>query len=360
MKQSVYFGLFIAIVLGCSTPKMEEEVQTPFQFSTPEAQGMNPNLLETAYTQMKQSGFVDGVIIIKNDFIVGEKYYNGYSASTPHNVKSVSKSILAAITGIAIQEGKIKLTDKLLDFFPEYITANLDSRKKDITIAHLLTMRMGILADRDLVNGHSVYQTLYKSSNWVESTIRYPLAYNPGAVMSYNTFQTHLLSVILSKATKQSTANYATKMLFDPMQISLDNWETDAQGNHFGGNSMFFTPREMYLFGKLYKQDGKLHEQQIISKAWIDASLAPSTHFQNFNVGKLHNYQYASLWCLGEINNHKLYMAYGYGGQFIIIFPDIDLMIVTTTKHKITTTTANTQEKKMFEYISQYILPAIR
>ncbi len=356
------FLVFI-IVVGCNSENtvIEEVIQPPklLNVSSPEAQGMDAQMLDVAFNEAKLKGFVDALLVFKNGYIVGEKYFNGYTQFAPHNVKSVSKSFLSVIAGTAINEGYMTLDDKMLDYFPEYVTPFLDVRKQDITVRHLLSMRMGTKADAD--DNYTVYTNLYNSNNWVKSIIEAPLMYNPGDVMSYNTFQTHLLSVIVSRATQKSTLAYATESLFTPMQIDVDFWEQDPQGNYFGGNSMYFTPREMLVLGMMYLNDGKLLGEQIIPKSWVDFSLTPTTNYNPpAEFGAFKNYNYAYLWWLGQINGNNMYMAYGYGGQFVAVFPGLDLIVVSTTNVDVTPSNSSLQELAVFDIISNYILPAVR
>jgi len=360
MKKFIPISFLLLLIFSCS--KSEDNAipiheLEPFTFSSPEAQGVNSNMLNNAYEKATSLGFVDGIIISKNGYIIGEKYFNGYNQSKPHNVKSVSKSILSAITYFAINEEFLHTSDKVLPFFPEYTNSSLDTRKSNITIQHLLTMRMGMPSDSE--NKPSTYSSIYSSDNWIQETIKLPLKYSPGDVMSYNTFQTHLLSGVLTKATKKSTFDFASETLFKSIKIDVDPWEQDAQGYYFGGNSMFLTAREMYLFGKLYSNKGRLFNTQIIDESWIDDSLTASTSFSNLEIGAFKNYNYGYLWWLGEINNYPLFLAYGYGGQLIAVFPDIDLIIITTTEDNVIPTSATSQEIEMFNFISNYILPSI-
>ena len=116
-----------------------------WQTSTPEEQGMNSQLLAEALVQGENRGFVDCILVIRNGHIVAEKYYNGFDKNIPHNVKSVSKSFLSAITGIALRDGHLaNLNLKMLDFFTEYLYPAIDPRKFDITIRNLLMMRAGM------------------------------------------------------------------------------------------------------------------------------------------------------------------------------------------------------------------------
>ncbi len=361
IKEFITISFLLLLIFNCSKSQNNDipisELE-PFTFSTPEKQGMNSDVLNNAYQKATSLGFVDGIIISKNGYIIGEQYFNGFDKTKPHNVKSVSKSILSAITYFAINEGAFNVNNKVLPFFPEYNNSSLDTRKSTITIQHLLTMRMGISSEFD--DNYNVYTDLYNSSNWIKSTLEFPLKNAPGDAMNYNTFQTHLLSGIITKATKKSTFDFASETLFKLMKIDIDSWEQDAQGYYFGGNSMFFTPREMYLFGKLYLNKGKLFNTQIIPESWVNLSLTTSTNFSNLEVGAFKNYNYGYLWWLGEINKYTLFLAYGYGGQLIAVFPDIHLIIITTTENKVTPTNAANQEVKMFNFISENILPAIK
>ena len=312
-----------------------------WRFSTPEAQGMDSHILNTAFDQAKSKNFIDGLLVIRNGFIVAEQYYNGFDANQPHNIMSVSKSFLSAITGIALNKGYIdNLDEKALDYFPEYVTPDMDLRKYDITIRHLLTMRMGMRDESE--NNYGVYFDLYQSDNWVKSALEAPLISNPGDKMSYNTFQTHLLSAILTKATRQSMLDFATATLFQPMKIDVDAWEQDPQGIYFGGNSMYFTPREMAMLGYLYLNQGTLNGMQIIPREWVELTLSASTNLKHPNEwGAFRNYDYAYLWWLGQVNEASLFMGYGYGGQFVVVFPDLNIIVVTTAENQVDGDTSN-------------------
>jgi CubicO group peptidase (beta-lactamase class C family) len=319
---------------------------------------MNSQVLDSAFRRSKQLGFVDGLLIIRNGFLVAESYYNGYNKYRPHNIMSVSKSFLSAITGIAVHQGYIdSLEGKILNYFPEYIYPGIDPRKYDITIKHLLTMRMGIRAEDE--DSYGVYRELYHSDNWIKKTIEYPLQYNPGERMRYNTFQTHLLSGIITKATLKSTLSFGREFLFKPMNIDIDYWEQDPQGYYFGGNSMYITPREMAVLGYMYLNNGKLNGEQIVPADWVEHTLSPSTNLEHPNEwGALKNYNYAWLWWLGQINNTDLFMGYGYGGQFMVVFPSLNLIVVSTARSQVDADTSTIQEWAIFDIISHYIVPS--
>ncbi len=322
--------------------------------STPEELGMNSQLIEQAFTEGENRGFVDCILVIRNGHIVAEKYYNGFGKDVPHNVKSVSKSFLSAMTGIALRDGHLdNLNLKMLDFFPEYVYPSIDPRKHNITIRNLLMMRAGIEHER------YNYEQIYYSSNWLKTTIEFPLLYNPGSTFSYNTFQTHLLSAIITKASGMNTMEFAEKHLLDKMNIELADWQRGPQGYYFGGNNMYFTPRDMARLGYLYMNNGSLNGEQIVPAEWVNESLTNYTNFSNSTWGDLDNVNYGYLWWLGEINNHEVFLAIGYGGQFVINFPDLNLIVVTTADNHLDWEVADQHERSILSIVADYIVPAV-
>lgn len=356
----IFTLLFLVVVADCGKKSVEpHEEQDLWNLSTPQAQGMNALLLDSAFTEAEAAGFVDGLVIIRNGYLVAEAYYNGFDKTSTHNVMSVSKSFLSAITGLALDDGHVdSLEEKILDYFPEYIYPEIDTVKYDITIRHLLTMRMGLKGEAE--DDYAEYWRLYNSDNWIKATIESPLEYQPGERMSYNTFQTHLFSGIITRATGESTCDYATTRLMEPMKIDVDAWEQDPQGYYFGGNSMHFTPQEMAVLGWLYLNDGRLNGVQIVPSAWVELTLAPSTDFTHPNEwGEFKNYNYAYLWWLAEIRGYEVFMAYGYGGQFVVVFPDLQMVVVSTARNQVDPETSNVQEWAIFDIIARFIVPSV-
>ena len=322
--------------------------------SIPEAQGISSHMLQQAFAQGENRGFVDGILVIRNGYLVAERYYNGYGMETPHNVKSVSKSFLSALTGITLRDVFLdNLNLKMLDFFPEYVHSSLDQRKHNITLRHLLMMRAGIEHERNN------YSQIYHSSNWLRTTIDFPLSYNPGSTFSYNTFQTHLLSAIITKASGTNTKDLIEEKLLEKLNIELDDWQQCPQGYYFGGNNMYFTPRHMAKLGYLYMNNGRLKGEQIVPADWVEESLTNYTNFNGADWGDLHNINYGYLWWLGEINNHEVFLAIGYGGQFVINFPALNLIVVTTAENHLDWDTADQHERSILSIVADYIVPAV-
>jgi CubicO group peptidase (beta-lactamase class C family) len=358
--RAIFICLLPAILITCSRDP-GEDIFVPYKWETasPASVGMSQQLLDSAFIVASGKEYIDALLVIKDGKIVGEQYYNGFTQDQPHNVMSVSKSMLSAIAGVALQEGYIDgLDSKMLDYFPDYVYEGIDPRKHDITIQHLLNMRMGI--EGEASDNYSVYTELYNSDNWIQETIEYPLIYNPGERMRYNTFITHILSGVITEATGMSTHEFAFENLFKPMGIDIDFWEQGPQGIYFGGNSMQITPREMAAFGYMYLNDGMLNGKQIIPRDWVLFSRFPSTDMAHPNEwGGLKNYNYANLWWLGQFNLYDCFMAIGYGGQFIFVFPVPDLVVVSTAENNVAPEATTEQEWAIHDLLTRYILPAL-
>ena len=201
--------------------------------------------------------------------LVEERYFNGARSTESANLKSASKSVLSTLVGIAVDRGQLKsLSDPIIKFFPEHFGATTDAAKKRITIEDLLTMRSGLESTSNVNYGRWV-----ASDNWVRHILTRPLIDEPGGGMIYSTGNSHLLSAILTKATKMSTFEFARRYLADPLGIALRPWIRDPQGIYLGGNDMHLTPRAMLEYGELYLNRGRVLEKQIVSEHWIAENL---------------------------------------------------------------------------------------
>jgi CubicO group peptidase (beta-lactamase class C family) len=256
----------------------------------------------------------------RGEFLV-ERYFRGTRAATPANIKSASKAVISCLVGIAIDRKLIPGVDAPIAlWFPEWLGAGADPRKRTITIEDLLTMSSG-LESTSIRN----YGAWVRSPNWVRYALTRPLTAEPGAEMIYSTGNYHLLSAILTKTSGVSTLAFARDALAKPLGITLASWRKDPQGIYFGGNEMVMTPRQMAAFGALYLQRGRVNGRQIVPAAWVDASFVPRGRSdwseQLFGYG----------WWMREMAGRRVYYAWGYGGQFIFIVPDLELVIVTTS-----------------------------
>jgi CubicO group peptidase (beta-lactamase class C family) len=253
--------------------------------------------------------------------LVEERYFNGARPSHTANLKSASKSVLSALVGIAFDRGYLKsVQDSIEKFFPEHLKSADDPKKKTITVEQLLSMRSGLESTSNVNYGRWV-----QSGNWVRHVLGRPLIDEPGGRMIYSTGNSHLLSALLTKATKMSTFEFARRYLADPLGMPIPPWLRDPQGIYLGGNEMHWTPRGMLAFGELYLNGGRAGKKQIVSETWIKESLKPRT--RSHWSGREYGYG----WWIDSVGGHATYYAWGHGGQFIFVVPTLKLVVVTTS-----------------------------
>lgn len=253
--------------------------------------------------------------------LILERYYNGVRATRLANIKSASKTVLSALVGIAIERGHIRdVKQPIGAYFPDLLAAEADRSKRLITIEDLLTMRSGLES-----TSNRNYGAWVQSPHWVRYVLRRPLVSEPGADMEYSTGSTHLLSAIVAKASGTSTWQFAQRWLAKPLGFSLAQWPRDPQGVYFGGNEMLLTPRQMIAFGELYLKRGLANGRQIVPAGWVDVSYVPRVR------SRFSEQLYGYGWWIREMAGRQAYYAWGYGGQFIFVVPDLDLVIATTS-----------------------------
>jgi CubicO group peptidase (beta-lactamase class C family) len=262
------------------------------------------------------------LLVSQDGEVVLERYFNGANARRGTNVKSVSKSIISTLIGIAIEQGHIpSVKQPIGDYFSAQLSTNEDAPKESITIENLLTMQAGLET-----TSNRNYGAWIASSDWVDSALQQPLHLPPGRLMEYSTGNTHLLSAILTATTGQSTLEFARKVLAEPLGFYLPPWPQDPQGIYFGGNDMELTPPQMLAFGQLYLNNGQANGTQIIPRAWVENSLIRRAQSRR---DRTRYYGYG--WWSRDMAGHETSYAWGFGGQFILLVPELNLVVVTTS-----------------------------
>ncbi len=301
-----------------------------------------------------QYGEVHSLLISKNDTIVFEEYFNGYSRQDRHPMYSVTKSFTSAVMGICMDNGDIdSIGMKVLAFFPEYrgSIANYDSLKEKITIEHLLTMTAGFTWDEwsTSYNDPDNYVAgLIQSSDWIKYILDLPMSYAPGRHTTYNSGVSHVLSGIISRASGKSSAETALENIFT--KLAFENWSWDSRpGNiSIGGWGLSIRSLDMIKFGQLYLHKGKWGNEQIISESWIEQSTKP---YSQINYYCDYGYQW---WRYGQNSGLKstgIFFAAGRGEQFIWVIPQYNAVAVCTGW--------NDNQSKLEPVLWEYILPAL-
>jgi CubicO group peptidase (beta-lactamase class C family) len=308
--------------------------------------GLDSTYLATAYQQAEQLPRLRCLVVARHGGILAEECFRGPGLDGYANVKSVSKSVISALVGIAIGEGHLEGPDQtIFPFFSRYLTGDTASAKTQITIGNLLSMQSGL----ERTSGNN-YGRWVMSGDWVRFAITRPLVAEPGSTRLYSTGNTHLLSAILTEATGLSTWEYAREKLAEPLGMSLPRWTRDPQGIYFGGNEMLLTPRDMIRFGELYRNGGMVDGLQVVPESWISESLEPRTRSRNGRE------RYGYSWFMGDFRGHQMFYAWGYGGQYIFVVPDLELTVATTSDPDDPRTAGHNQA--ILEIIEDLIVPA--
>ena len=236
-------------------------------------------------------------------------------------VKSVSKTIVAALTGAALDRGEIASVDATLsELAPRLIPAGADPRVGALTIENLVTMQAGL----ERTSG-SNYGGWIGSRDWVADALSRPFVAEPGARMLYSTGSFHVLGAVLADLSGQSLLALARERLGDPLGIEIPAWTRDPQGRYLGGNEMALTLPAMARFGELYLAGGAWNGTQVLSRNWVAASLQPRTR------SPFSGLDYGYGWFLGRAAGQDYALARGYGGQVICIVPGLSLAMALTS-----------------------------
>jgi CubicO group peptidase (beta-lactamase class C family) len=298
-----------------------------WQTSTPEQQGIESAALAGLLDFGATRSF-DSLLLVRHGRIVLDAYYAPYAAEIPHRINSATKAVVGTLLAIAQKDGLLDRFDHpVLDFFADRDVANVDDRKKAITVQNLLDMTSGINWQEPLDGRPDSMIEMSRRQDWTKFALDRPMANAPGEIFNYNSGGTHILSALITKLTGMSASDYAEAKLFGPLGISVSNWWRDPQGISIGGFGLSLVPRDMAKIGYLYLRGGQWEDKALLSPAWIDKVNHATV---NMNMPRSPDLRYSNLfWALP---GKHVYMADGYHCQLIMILPRLDIVAVTTAR----------------------------
>jgi CubicO group peptidase (beta-lactamase class C family) len=309
------------------------------------AQGIVADDLRAAAAELPE---LRSLLVIWRGQATGEYYRAGVRPGALANVKSASKSVISTLVGIAIERRLIPTVDQpIATYFPELAT-DPDTRKRSITIEDLLTMRSGLESTSGAKYGGWV-----KSANWVRFALLQPIVSEPGTAMEYSTGSSHLLSAVLTKVSRKSTLQFAQETLATPLGFRLSSWPRDPQGIYFGGNEMLLTPKQMAAIGELYLNRGLFKGRQVVPAAWVDTSCEPRTT-SVWDGDRKYGYG----WWIQTFGRYTACFAWGYGGQYIFVFRDLNLVVVATSSTAVSEERRG-HRRRLFDLIEQRVLTPV-
>ena len=290
-----------------------------FVRATPESQGISSDLFAALLRELDASKDTDmhHFMALRHGKVICECNFAPYPKGMWHITHSMCKSITGMAIGMLIEEEKLKLDENIYDIFPDHINAFSKIFRPVITVENLLTMTSGVTFNESgIVSGN----------DWLGSFLNASVNGKPGTEFQYNSLNTYVLSAIVTKRTGETLTEYLTPRLFDPLGITKYYWETCPKGITKGGWGLFLCAEDMAKLGQLYLQRGKWNGQQLVSEYWIEISTARHLKTQNDTYG--YGYQ---LWMEQRPGSFEYN---GMLGQNVIIYPDMDMVLVTNAGNK--------------------------
>lgn len=363
--------LLLASACGSDAPDKEGPEYWPtdgWQTRNPSEHGFDSAVLEAISESLgEEIPFLDSLLVIRDGYIIYEQYFNGYGAGDPHNIASVTKSWTSAAAGVASgrPEGP-GLDESLAELLPGYFEAGENADKAGITYRSLLQMRSGIAFSEDGLDSgvYGTYQEL-AGQDLVSWGLDLPLAYEPGEAWNYSTLDSQFVSAVLHEAMGVSLEELLRDSLFEPMGITSYAWFADAAGTTIGGQQLSLTPRDMAKLGLLYLEGGVWDREQLIPAEWVEESTTPqgtSAYYANSaGVIEIDWYGY-HWWTWGPewFGGYSGLQAKGFGGQQVLILPELELIVVTTAQtDDIQPSEATEQEAVIYAFLLDQLFPAL-
>lgn len=297
-------------------------IMLPLIFSSTAVMGQNgsssDNDLQQIIAEAETISSLRSLLIQQNGELLAEEYFQGAAAGQKMNTKSASKSIMGLLAGIAVDQGYINsIDDKVADYLPKYFEEISDSTKHQITIKNLLTMQAGLET-----TSFNNYGRWVVSDDWVRYVLNQPLEEDLGGKMVYSTGTSHVLSAVIAEATGMTTRAFAEEYLFRPLNIAPGGWDRAPEGYFMGGNNLALSPDALVRIGQMVLDGGRWEGEQIVSEEWLEDS------FQTYTRSNFNPYNFGYMWWNREVGGYDTYFAWGHGGQYLFLLPDLDALVV--------------------------------
>jgi len=322
--------LVILCFIGCNR-KLDCPYQKPIDIndglkvSSFEEHNLDKSVFDTISKDIcngKYGNIRNLLVIVDNDLVI-EQYYNGWKRDRVHFLASNTKSVTSFLIGKAIEQGKIKsVNQKILSFFPEYATKEKDTLKQQISIKNLLTMTAGLKWDDE-----TQLHILQQSNNRLDLALTQPMDTIPGTKYVYSSANSIILSEIIKKTTGQDIAEYAKENLFDPLGITEYEWSSRS-GIYDSYGGLKLRPRDIAKFGLLHLNKGQWKDKTIIPQEWIDETFSP---YIEIKLPFYSCYQ----WQMAKTDlGFNVWFIPGNGGQIINIIPALDMVVIVNADNR--------------------------
>ncbi|HSL44021.1 MAG TPA: serine hydrolase [Anaerolineales bacterium] len=324
---AVALAVFVWQALRPSTPSVPAPDYWPtngWRTAAPESHGFDSAIMAEGLRAMRRDGTkIHSLMVVHAGEVILDAYFYPYDGSTVHDQASVTKSFMTTLIAIAADQGKLDLDAPILSFFPDREIANRDARKERITVRHLTSNTAGWECIHH--PEEPTARDMHASPDWVQFTLDLPMVAEPSTTFAYCSPGMHLLSAILEKATGMNTLEFARANLFEPLGIHDVVWSTDPQGTPNGHGELYLHPHDTAKLGLLWLHGGQWDGQQIVSREWVEASSK-----LQISTGPNYGADYGYGWWIARPGDDPTFKADGRGGQLVLVFPAMDLVLVTT------------------------------
>ncbi|MBN1681177.1 MAG: serine hydrolase [Anaerolineae bacterium] len=312
--------------------------------STPEEQGIDSEALLKVLNPIQQQELnINSLTVVRNGAVVMDVYQPPAGPDELHLIYSCTKSVVSILIGIAIEQGHIAGVDqRLVDFFPERAIANLDAAKESITLEDVLLMASGLDCQDSYLYNWRGLRAMRASDDWLQAMLDLPMRDEPGTRFEYCNGGTYVLSRILEATTGMETIAFAEQYLFGPLGITDSSWQVDPVGGAIAWGGLALRPHDMAKIGYLYLNGGEWDGEQIVSPEWVAASSEYRIDSGTLDDG--YGYQW---W----VSNDDYYAALGYGGQVILVKPELNMVVVVTSG-------LSTAQYSMAQMLAEYAVKA--
>jgi CubicO group peptidase (beta-lactamase class C family) len=333
MKKTFCAAVVLVALTACKTSVKE----TAEIIDLPRAE--TPNDVAAAmkgffHTAAEDSLDIHSVMIVRDGSVIYSRWQSEGVDTVPHVLHSVSKTFTATAVGLAIADGKMALTDKIVDYFPDKLPAEVSDNLKAMTVRDLLTMSCGHDVEPSFRNGSA-------GDDWIKAFLAHPVIHEPGTFYLYNSLGTYMLSAIVQQVTGEKVVDYLTPRLFEPLHIDKPRWEESPQGINTGGWGLYLKTEDLAKMGQLLLQKGEWNGKQLIPAEWVTEmskkqveSINPGTRMEDAAAKGMtketsdwmQGYGYQMWRC-----RPGCFRADGARGQYIIVVPDKNSVIAITS-----------------------------
>ncbi len=330
--------LFSADLCGQLTDKLPR--------STPEMEGVSSagimdfiNAVDTGRQE------IHSFMFIRHGKVIAEGWWDPYGPEYKHLLYSASKTFTATAIGLAVSENRLKVTDKVISFFPYSLPDSIGNYMSELTVRDLLTMSVGQEQEP---------RAMGAAGDWISLFIGTEPDYKPGTVFKYNNMATFMLSAIVQQVTGQTTFDYILPRIFKPLGIRGADWDLNPQGINLGMIGLRLRTEDLAKFGQLLMQEGTLNKKQLLPKEWVREATAFKIETpppENKLPKELSDWSQGYCYQMWRGRNNTVRLD-GMAGQFVVLIPDKDAIVIMTANAR------NTQDE--LNYMHNYLIPAIR